>query len=93
MSYPFARAPTTGDIIARFIEGFEARLTETSPIIGPKGKVVIRYLARDTDDGILLSEPLADHDDEHMGWDKLRRVCRQLGVDLRDLGVPGLHLG
>ena len=69
---------------------------------GPRTRGVMRtrdlymsrsYLARDTDDGILLSEPLADHDDEHMGWDKLRRVCRQLGVDLRDLGVPGLHLG
>ena len=27
------------------------------------------------------------------GWDKLRRVCSQLKIDVKDLGISGLHLG
>ena len=61
--------------------------------MGPRGQVNIRYLYCKTNDAVLFSEPLSDDDDEAMGWDKLRRVCSQLGVDVADLGIPGLHLG
>ena len=93
MAYPFAKAPTTGDVIGRLI-GLGAELRELAPVMGPKGLVVIRYLALSTGNGtILFSEPLAENDDERVGWDKLRRICQQLKVDLVDLEIPGLHLG
>lgn len=94
MAYPFAKAPTTGDIVSRLGDRFGATLRRAEgTIIGPRGPVAIRYLMREVNGAVMVSEPLADDDGEFVGWDKLRRVCRQLDVDLQDLGIPGLHLG
>ena len=94
MAYPFAAAPTTGKIVSILTDRFGATLlTEDSVIIGLRGPVTIRYLRREKNNAALFSEPLSDEDGELMGWDKLRRVCRQLGVDIRNLDIPGLHLG
>lgn len=90
--YPFARAPSTGDLIQRFTEHFEATLEHTSPIMGPRGEVVARYLKRETPDGLKVSGPLPDEDDVRVGWDQVRRLCRQLEIDPRELNI-GLDLG
>ena len=93
MAYPFAQAPTTSEIVSKLESRCGAKLCTAGPITGPRGPVTIRYLRREASNGILFSEPLSDEDNERMGWDHLRRVCRQLGVDPVDLDIPGLHLG
>lgn len=93
MAYPFARAPSTAEFVTRLRSQGAELLTVPGEVIGPRGPVTIRYLKRIVDGEPLFSEPLADSDDEVVGWDKLRRVCRQLQVDPRDLRIPGLHLG
>ena len=60
--------------------------------MGPRGPVTFRYLRRVAHGKELSSQPLAEQDDDQLGWDMLRRVCHQLDVDPRDLGI-GLNLG
>ena len=45
------------------------------------------------DGSVILSEPLSEDDSDPVGWDKLRRVCHQLRIDVKELKIPGLHLG
>lgn len=91
-AYPFAQAPTIGELIQKFTEDFGATLEHTSPLVGPRGEVAVRYLKRDTDDGLKVSERLPDEDDAPVGWDQVRRLCRQLGIGPRELNI-GLDLG
>lgn len=92
MAYPFAKSPTLGDFIARVREkGFTVEDVQAS-ITGPRGPVKIRYLLRLDNGSVKHTEPLLESDSTPLGWDTLRRYCRQLGIDPRDLGF-GLDLG
>jgi hypothetical protein len=88
--YPFAEAPTTAVLIER-LKSFGATVETTQPVPSPRGPVSFRYLRRTATDGLKLSESLPE-DEEFVGWDKLRRICRQLDVDPKKLDI-GLHLG
>ena len=92
MAYPFARAPTTAEVVSRLTD-FGATLKSVGPVVGPRGGVTIRYLKWNRDGEVLCSEPISDEDEEPVGWDKLRRVCNQLQIEVAELGLPGLHLG
>lgn len=93
-AYPFAQAPTAGQLIERFQKlGATLETTDSWTIVGPRGPVSIRYLRRGFGKTVLASEPLPVDDEERIGWDMLWRICRQLRVDVQDLGIPGLHLG
>ena len=93
MPYPFARAPSTGTLVSR-LQGLGADLCEIpGEVMGPRGAVRLRYMKRVLDDGsVVISDALAEDDSAPVGWDMLRRVCNQLGIDPRDLNI-GLHLG
>ena len=93
MPYPFAQAPTVAILIERLTDGCQASLHTTSAIVGPRGEITPRYLKREAGGTVFASEPLPDDDNALVGWDQLRRVCAQLRVDPKDLGIPGLHLG
>lgn len=63
-----------------------------APLVGPKGETTVRYLERDDAGRIRRTEPLPESEDERLGPDALRRLCRQLGLDPRELDL-GLDLG
>lgn len=94
MPYPFASAPTTAEIVTRFGDAFGATVLHLEGLlIGPRGPEAIRCLGIEEEGEWLISEPLSNSDDDLVGWDKLRRLCSQLGVDAIDLQIPGLHMG
>ena len=81
-----------GELIAIFTGEHDATLENTtSPIVGPRGEIQVRYLRREADGEVKASEPLLNDDDDLVGWDMARRLCRQLGLEANL--VPGLHLG
>lgn len=94
MAYPFAKAPTVAQAVAAFQAlGATLHNLPDPELVGPRGPVVVRYLERGTGNGgIYRSEPLPETDDERVGWDMLRRWCRQLRVDPKELDL-GLDLG
>lgn len=93
-AYPFAQAPRLGDLISRLDGRLGIKLRTIGPVIGPRGEVTIRYFERDAGGDVpLFSQPLPDDDDERIGWDLLRRICRALEISSDVLEIPGLHLG
>ena len=57
MAYPFAQAPTTGEVIAIFESGHGAELLTAGYVTGPRGRERVRYLERDTKETVWMSEP------------------------------------
>ena len=89
--YPFGQGPTTGQVIERFV-ALGCELAETAPIRGPRGEGRVRYLRRPVDGRVLITDPLPDGDDDPIGWEDLRRLCRRVLIDPRRLNL-GLDLG
>ena len=91
MPYPMAQVPRAGDFIAK-AEALGAQLRNVDGLVGPRGPAPIRYLQLERDGRVRRTEPLPESDDEQVFWDLARRLCRQLGLDPRDLDI-GLDLG
>ena len=91
MAYPFAQAPTLGELAAK-LKPFGVGLRTLDGLHGPRGPVPIRYFERARNGHALRSEPLPEADDSRIGVDMLRRLCRQLQINPAELDL-GLDLG
>ena len=92
MAYPFAQCPTVKEFVAK-VKPFGAELkTLDAEMVGPRGPVTITYLERQTGDTVRQTEPLPEDLDERLFWDTIRRLCRQLDLDPKELDL-GLDLG
>ena len=89
MAYPFVQMPTVSEFV-HFCEGQGAELRELkNDLVGPRGKVKIQFLYRKKAKE-RITEPLPTNFNERLTPDTLRRLCRQIGVSVKDFG---LHLG
>ena len=87
-SYPLRPFPTVREVIEKAERtGATVGRLECS-LLGPRGATEVRFLEREGHP----SEPLREDDEERVAWDTLRRWCRQLRIDPRDLDI-GLDLG
>ena len=81
LPYPFHQAPTVQEFVdVATNPPVNAELKNAADIVGPRGKTVIRYLHKDGS----FTEPLPEDFDERLGPDSLRRLCRQIGMDVAD---------
>ncbi len=87
MAYPFAQAPTVGQVVEA-AERIGAALGKLrTGLEGPRGATVVEFLEIDEH----CTEPLPEDFDERVGWDTIRRWCRQLRISPGDLDL-GLDL-
>lgn len=94
MAHPMMKFPTLGEFIQKTTEGYGATLrTTTSPVTGPRGPVVFRYLERQTGEGVRRTTPLPEFNDRPLPPDVLRSFIVQLDLPPADfgydLGLPG----
>lgn len=94
MAYPFAQAPTIAEVVDKLKKDFGAQERRpTGVVIGPSGLPVgISYLEREVDGQTKRTQALPEERETRAGWDLVRRLCRQLKVDPKDLDI-GLDLG
>ena len=85
MAYPLAPMPTLGEFIARATTEFGATLhTAGGSVVGPRGRVTIRYLLRGSASFAILPE-IAE--DEPLVPDVLRSLCEQLAIPPEAFGL------
>lgn len=80
MAYPFSQAPTVKDFL-KSLEPLHCEvLTLDNPLVGPRGKVDVRYVRRTVDGAELFSEPLPNDLNERISPDSMRRWIKQLNL-------------
>jgi hypothetical protein len=87
MAYPFAKAPTVKEFVDKLKQDFNCTCEHLDGLVGPRGEVVISYLARKHNGDTLVSEPLPENKDERVSPDTLRRICAQLKADVKAFGL------
>lgn len=91
MTYPMAPALTLRQFIDKTVPHGVVERSVPGGMVGPRGDMKISYLEIARPGAIRVTEPLPENEESLLAWDTVRRLCRQLEIQPRDLDI-GLPL-